>query len=188
MFSPETIEIWDQYVADWNYFASDYLHVTLDEEQKEALRVIQHNPKVAISSGTSRGKDYLMAVAAICFLYLTPEWDETGKMVSNTKVALTAPTGRQVKDIMRPEINRVFANSDPLPGWCTGNDIRTEFTEWFLTGFKADENKTEAWTGFHAANVFVGVTEATGLPQKIYDAIEGNLQGNSRLVIVLKPN
>jgi hypothetical protein len=188
MFSSEVIDLWDHYIADWNFFISDYLGIELDDEQQAAIHAIQHNPKVAIASGTSRGKDFVIACAAMCFLYLTPQWDENGRMLANTKVALTAPTGRQVKDIMRPEINRIFNNSPYLPGWLTGNDIRTDYPEWFLTGFKADEHNTEAWTGFHASNVFFGVTEATGLPQKVFDAIEGNLQGNSRLVIVFNPN
>jgi len=189
---PEYIEMFDNWIhhdRGWNMFARDYLGVNLDEEQDEALYTIRHNAKTAIASGTSRGKDYLMAVAAVCFLYLTPEFDENGKLIGNTKVALTAPTGRQVKDIMRPEIARIFNQSPYLPGYLSGNDIRfEEYEEWFLTGFKADDTNTEAWTGFHAANVFFGVTEATGLPQKVFDAIEGNLQGNSRLVLVFNPN
>lgn len=191
MFSAEVIDMFDTWVNDdrgWNMFARDYLGVNLDEEQDNALYMIRHNRKVAISSGTSRGKDYLMAVAAVCFMYLTPEFDSSGKMSGNTKVVLTAPTGRQVSDIMMPEISRVFNNSVYLPGYLTSNGITTPFEEWFLTAFKADDTKTEAWTGFHAANIFFGVTEATGLPQKVFDAIEGNLQGNSRFVIVFNPN
>lgn len=192
MFPDEVLDQFDTWInheRGWNMFARDYLGVTLDEEQDEALYAIRHHSKVSIASGTSRGKDYLIAVAACCFLYLTPEWDEKGKLVSNTKVALTGPTARQVKDIMRPEISRIFRGAPYLPGYLTGNDIRfEEYDEWFLTGFKADDTNTEAWAGFHAANVFFGVTEATGLPQKVYDAIEGNLQGNSRLVLVFNPN
>lgn len=191
MFSPDHIELFDTWVnheRGWNMFAREYLGVNLDAEQDEALFKIRHNRKVAISSGTSRGKDYLIAVAAICFLYLTPEFDEDGKMSANTKVVLTAPTGRQVVKIMMPEISRVFRESIALPGYITKQGINTPFEEWFLTAFKADDTNTEAWTGFHAANIFFGVTEATGISQKIFDAIEGNLQGNSRLVIVFNPN
>ncbi len=68
------------------------------------------------------------------------------------------------------------------------DDVRTGYEEWFLTGFKADDNATEAWSGFHAVNTMFVVTEATGLAEKTFDAIEGNLQGNSRLLIVFNPN
>lgn len=187
-FPKELIVKFELYINDWCYFARDYLRVNLDKEQEKALYEIQYSPKVAISSGTSRGKDYLMAVAALCFLYLTPRWDEKGKLVANTKVVLTGPTGRQVEKIIMPEISRVFRGSIYLPGYLMTTEIKLPYEEWYLTAFKADDQNTEAWTGFHAANVFFGVTEATGFAQKVFDAIEGNLQGNSRLVLVFNPN
>lgn len=190
MFSPEVIELFDGWVNDddgWNRFARDYLRVNLDPQQDEALYVIRHNPKVAIASGTSRGKDYLTATAAVCFMYLTPYFDDD-RLTGNTKVILSGPTARQVKMIMMAEVSRIFKNSLYLPGYLTDNAIKTPFNEWFLLGFKADDHTTEAWTGFHAANMFFGITEATGINQKVFDAIEGNLQGNSRLLIVFNPN
>lgn len=42
------------------------------------------------------------------FMYLTPRFNERGILVENTKVAMTAPTGRQVKNIMTPEIRRLI--------------------------------------------------------------------------------
>ena len=169
-------------------FARDVLKVNLDPEQEAVLDSFQVNPMTSVASGTSRGKDFVTAVCAICFLYLTPEWDDKGEMVGNTKVIMTAPTARQVENIMTPEISRIFRKVGFLPGRLTGNDIRTEYEEWFLTGFKADANNTEAWTGLHAVNIAFLVTEASGIPQLIWDAIEGNLQGNSRLLIVFNPN
>lgn len=190
MFEPKYIDLFDGWVNDpdgWNRFARDYLRVNLDTQQDEALFTIRHNPKTTIASGTSRGKDYLMAVAGCCFLYLTPYF-EGQKMTGNTKVVLTGPTDRQVKKIMIPEIARIFKGAIYLPGILTDSGIRTPFPEWYLLGFKADDKNTESWTGYHAANIFFGVTEASGMAQEVFDAIEGNLQGNSRLVLVFNPN
>jgi len=146
----------------------------------------------SVSSGTARGKDYVTAVACMCFMYLTPRFDKDGVLVDNTKVAMTAPRDAQVKNIMVPEISRLYQHAKrqgiELPGRLVGYDIRTGNKEWFLTGFKADSHTTEAWTGFHAVNTMFAVTEATGIPQLVWDAIEGNLQGNSRLLIVFNPN
>jgi hypothetical protein len=191
MFSPEVINMFDGWVNDadgWNRFARDYLRVRLDKQQDEALFTIRHNSKTTIASGTSRGKDYLVATAGICFMYLTPYWDDQGKLAGNTKVILTGPTDRQVKKIMMPEVARIFKGSIYLPGVLTDSGIKTPFDEWFLLGFKADDKNTEAWTGYHAANIFFGVTEATGIYEGVYNGIEGNLQGNSRLVLVFNPN
>lgn len=191
MFSPEAIQLFEGWVNDddgWNRFTRDYLNVKLDPQQDEVLHAVRHNPKVAVASGTSRGKDFLMACAGTCFFYLTPYFDESGKMTGNTKVILTGPTDRQVKKIMMPEVSRIFKGANYLPGYLTDSGIKTMFDEWYLMGFKADDKNTEAWTGYHAANILFGVTEASGMDQSVFDAIEGNLQGNSRLVLVFNPN
>lgn len=180
------------YVNDWCAFAADVFGIYLDPEQSAILKSVQENKKTSVRSGTGRGKDFIAAVAALCFFYLTPKWDSEGVMVENTKVALTAPTDRQIGNIMFPEISRLFNAAKKrgfaLPGRLVGYDIRTENEECFLTGFKADSTNTESWTGFHAANTMFVVTEASGMPELVFNAIEGNLQGNSRLLIVFNDN
>lgn len=173
---------------DWTLFCSDVLRANLDDEQKEIIRSVQHNPMTAVASGVARGKDYTAACAALCFMYLTPRWDESGKLVSNTKIAMTAPSKRQVTNIMTPEVRRLFRNAEILFGRLVADDIRTDYEEWFLTGFKADDTNTEVWSGFHASNVMFIITEASGISETIFNAIEGNLQGNSRLLLVFNPN
>lgn len=177
---------------DWNRFVRDALGVTLDREQQDILSSVQFNPRTSVASGTARGKDFVAACAALSFLYLTPRWNRRGELVDNTKVALTAPTERQVKNIMMPEIsslwNRAKSRGIQLTGRLNTSDIRMENDEWFLTGFKADENNHEAWSGFHAVNTMFVVTEASGISDDTFGAIEGNLQGNSRILLVFNPN
>lgn len=131
---------------DWCLFAKEVLHARLDEEQKAILRSVQHDKMVAVASGTARGKDYIAACAAICFLYLTPQFDKEGNLVKNTKIAMTAPTGRQVYNIMIPEIARLFKKAQFLPGRLLSDGIRTNYEEWYLTGFKSADDNTEAWS------------------------------------------
>lgn len=186
--SENEISLLKSWQSDWNKFARDVLKARLDREQQDILSSVQHNSLTAVASGTARGKDFVAACAALCFLYLTPKFNAKGELIENTKVAMTAPTSRQVSNIMTPEIRRLFRNAKFLPGRLVADDIRTGYEEWFLTGFKADDNATEAWSGFHAVNTMFVVTEATGLAEKTFDAIEGNLQGNSRMLIVFNPN
>lgn len=178
--------------ADWNKFVREALGVNLDKEQQAILSSVQHNPRTSVSSGTARGKDFVAACAAVSCLYLTPIWNRRGELVENTKVALTAPTDRQVKNIMLPEVSRLFNRAKRrgiiLPGRLNSYDIRTDNDEWFLTGFKADEHNHEAWSGFHAAHTMFVVTEASGIAEDIFNAIEGNLQGDSRILLVFNPN
>ncbi len=172
---------------DWNKFAHEALKANLDKEQRAIIEAVQHERRVAVASGTARGKDYVTACACLCFMYLTPKWGK-GKLVENTKIAMTAPTDRQVKNIMVPEIRRLYRNAGFLPGRLVGYDIRTEYEEWYLTGFKAGDDNTEAWSGFHAVNTMFAITEASGISEATYNAIEGNLQGNSRMILVFNPN
>lgn len=174
--------------SDWCLFAKECLKVTLDIEQQKILRAVQNERMVSVCSGTARGKDFISAVAAVCFMYLTPKFNKSGELIENTKIALTAPTDRQVGNIMYPEVMRLWKRAKVLPGRPVSYDIRTDYNEWFLTGFKASKDNREAWTGFHAVNTMFVVTEASGMADQIFGDIEGNLQGNSRLVIVFNPN
>ena len=180
--------IFDRWRNDWCLFAKQVLHAKLDNEQKAILRAVQHNKMVAVASGTARGKDYITAVACLCFMYLTPRWNKNKELIKNTKIAMTAPTGRQVTNIMIPEISRLFRNAKILEGRLLSDGIRTNNAEWFLTGFKASDDDTESWSGFHTVNTMFAVTEASGISETTFNAIEGNLQGNSRLLLVFNPN
>lgn len=182
------VDIYNSWRQDWNKYIREVLKVSLDKEQQKIVESVQLNKMVSVCSGTARGKDYVTAAIVLCFMYLTPEFDKSGELIKNTKVALTAPTDRQIKNIMYPEVKRMWKRAQVLPGTCTGYDIRTPYEEWFLTGFKADEHNHEAWSGFHAANTMFAITEASGIAETIYEAIEGNLQGNSRLLLVFNPN
>lgn len=188
MSDEKFISKFKEWQQDWNKFVFDVLKARLDKEQQAIITSVQNNPMTAVASGTARGKDFVSACASLCFLYLTPKFDKNGNLIENTKVAMTAPTGRQVTNIMIPEISRLFRNAKILPGNLYASGVRTEFKEWFLTGFKAGDDNTEAWSGFHATNTMFVVTEASGISEVTFNAIEGNLQGNSRLLIVFNPN
>ena len=125
--------------ADWNSFVYDAMGARLDREQKAIIESIQHEKMVSVASGTSRGKDFVAACASLCFLFLTPKFRD-GMLVENTKIAMTAPTERQVHNIMTPEVRRLYRKmTSKFPflniGRMVANDIRTDYEEWFLTGF-----------------------------------------------------
>jgi hypothetical protein len=179
------------YMDDWNLFVHEVLGVNLDDEQKAIVKSCQFNKMTTVMSGTARGKDVCAACVAICFLYLTPRF-KNGRLSKGTKVICTAPTDRQIRNIMVPEFTKLILNARRngvhLPGRLTGYDIRTDEKEWFLTGFRADPNNHEAWSGLHSPNIMFIVTEASGIPESVFTAIEGNLQGNSRILLVANPN
>ena len=189
MSEVEAIRQWSE---DWNLFIKEVLGVTLDKEQQAIVTSVQHNSRTSVVSGTARGKDFVAACIAISFLYLTPLWNSKGELEENTKVILSAPSDMQVRNIMMAEISRLWAKAKnrgfDLPGTLNTMDIRTNDKEWYLLGFKSDDTSVERWTGFHAANILFVITEATGISETIFESIEGNLQGNSRILLVFNYN
>jgi hypothetical protein len=169
-----------EYENRWVDFASEVLGVNLDADQKEILESVQNNRRVSVRSGHSRGKDYVAAVASLCFLYTKYP----------SKVISTAPTGRQVTSIMMTEIAKIWKNAKTdLGGELLSGKIKFgDDPDWFVEGFKAGDKATEAWTGYHSPNLMVVVTEASGIEDETFDAIEGLLTGNSKLLIIFNPN
>jgi hypothetical protein len=156
------------------------LRVTLDREQEDCLYSIQRHRRVSIRSGNARGKDFVAAVAAICFLTL----------YYPSKVIETAPTQRQAVGIMMSEIRSIY-NRSAIP---LGGDLQTERIMFpndpdphYLMAFKAGDKEAEPWSGFHSPNLMVVVSEATGMSDEVFDAIEGILQANSKLVLCFNP-
>ncbi len=165
--------------SDWNKFARDVLGVRLDRRQRRILETIQVSRRTSVRSGHAAGKDYVAAVASLCFLYLNIP----------SKVINTAPTDRQVINIMMSEIARIYRNAKVnLGGELWTHKITFKDPAWFLLGFKTKDKKPEDWTGFHSPNLMVVITEASGIDQVTFDAIEGILTGNSRLVLIFNPN
>lgn len=166
---------------DWRQYAKQALGVRLDPDQNAILHAIQHNRRVTVRSGNARGKDFVSAVASTCFLTLNYP----------AKVICTAPTGRQVTAIMMAEISTLYKRASrfiDLGGEVQASMIKFKDENHYLIGFKAGDKATENWSGFHSPNIMVVVTEASGVDDVTFNAIEGVLQGNSRFLIVFNPN
>lgn len=172
------------YQGNWNRFAKEILNVSLDDRQKEILKAVQENRRVSVRSCNAAGKDYVAAVASLCFLLLNKP----------SRVINTAPTGRQVHSIMMAEIARIVRNANIDLGLEVLSDKIKVYiedtlqTEWYLLAFKASDKATESWTGFHSPNMMVVVSEASGIAQETYNSIESILTGNSKLLLVFNPN
>ncbi len=171
--------LFQHYQQDWNAFVREILGVRLDRQQRRIISALQHGRRVSVRSGHARGKDFTAAVASLCFLYLHYP----------SKVINTAPTQRQVTSIMMTEIGRLHKNAlVPLGGRVTATRIKFDGEpNWFLEGFKAGDKAVESWTGYHSPNILVVVTEASGLAEETFEAIEGLLTGDSRLLLIFNP-
>jgi hypothetical protein len=168
-----------KYENDWNAFALDVLGVHLDNDQKCILESIQNNKRITVRSSNARGKDYVAAVASLCFIYTKYP----------AKVINTAPTGRQVVSVMMSEIGKLHANA---PNALGGDVLSTRISfeghkDHFLEGFKSADKDTEAWQGYHSQNLMLVITEASGISDETFHSIEGILTGDSKLVLIGNP-
>lgn len=168
-----------RYKNNWPLCAKEVFGLYLDDEQKECLWSIQNYNRISIRSGNARGKDFVAAVASLCFLYLN----------NPSKVIETAPTGRQVISIIMAEVKKIHARSRiPLGGELLSDMIKfTDDPTHYLMAFKSGEKEAEPWSGFHSPNLMVVVTEASGIEDTVFTAMESILTGNSKLVLCFNP-
>lgn len=156
-------------------FFTDALGVTtLEEYQKEILRAVAANDRVAIAACHDVGKSFTFARVVPWFLSCFP----------GSKIITTAPTYNQVKNILWSEIRAAHARARiPLGGtlnqteWQMGKD-----GDWFAIGFSPQKSAggtidgqgtPSSFQGFHAPYVLILFDEATGIPPVVWSMAEG---------------
>jgi hypothetical protein len=130
---------------------------------------IANGPRVSVRSGQGVGKTGLEAVVALWFLSCFPF----------PKVICTAPTRQQLHDVLWAEISKWQAKSLILKRilkWTKTKIYMRNYEErWFATARTA--TKPENMQGFHEDHMLFIVDEASGVEDKIMEAILGTLSG-----------
>lgn len=109
------------------------------------------------------GNTWLAARIALWFLYNH----------SPCRVLTTAPTGRQVRDLLWAELRTAHRKSRVKLG---GEPLTLKLnlsTSRFAVGFSTEENNIDMFTGYHASNQLIIFDQAGGLPKMFWDATEG---------------
>ncbi len=152
-------------LTDHSFFIEDVLGAGLWEKQLEIVRALQDHDDVAVRSCHAIGKSFTSARLALAFLYAWPE----------SLVWTTAPTGRQVYNILWREIRAAHAASlTPLGGQLL--KTRLELSPlWYAFGFATDAG--EQFQGMHAksGHILGIVDEASGMDDTLMEASEGTL-------------
>ena len=106
---------------------------------------------------------FISACLALWFLY----------NFKPAKVISTAPTFRQVRDLLWSEIRNMHNRSlMPLGGECLQLSLKLN-DEQFAIGFSTDANNIDMFTGYHSPNQLVIFDQAAGLPPMFWEAAEG---------------
>jgi hypothetical protein len=172
----EPDETWRQWVAEVEpyrhcpvEYCKEYLNVTLTPAQEEIARLLVQPPyKVLVRAGHNVGKSFLAA----CVVNWWFDCHYPGVCLT------TAPTDRQVKDILWKEVRAVRkkalgAPGDVFPG---PKACRMEKgPEHFAHGFTARDG--DRFQGQHAEAVLIVFDEAEGVAPIFWEAAEAMIGG-----------
>jgi hypothetical protein len=149
---------------------------TLWEKQREIMHSVRDNARTAVRSSNGVGKTFTTANTVTWFLTTHP----------NSVVVSTAPTSRQVKELLWQEINNIHANSKyPLGGRCL-NVSWTLGAKWFAIGMSTDD--PNRFQGFHADHILGVIDEAAGVEPPIWEGMDAILTSQgARLLVIGNP-
>lgn len=158
-------------------FIEDAFKSKLWSMQEEITRAVFKYPTVAVKTCNAAGKSFIAARIALAFLLLKP----------GSIVITTAPTWRQVKDVLWREIRTAMAASPYKLTEAKANQVGIELAaDWFAVGLST--NGAEKFFGYHADNILVIVDEASGVEEDIFtgvDAVTPNL--NAHVLMIGNP-
>ena len=105
----------------------------------------------------------------------------------NAVVITTAPSERQVREILWRELRRLYMPlRDIIGGKLTRTRLEISPTR-YAYGFST--NTEDRFQGFHSGNILVIVDEASGVDEFIYNAIDGvTTANNSKLLLIGNPH
>ena len=163
--SPEDAILLSQAIPSWvkdpKLFCEQALLFTPDEWQRDILNDL-NTPginRITIKSGQGVGKTGTVACCALWFLFSH----------ENSRVVATAPTMRQLNDVLWPEISKWMGNSPILTRlmkWTkTYVYVKGAESRWFAVARTA--TKPENMQGFHEEHMLFIVDEASGVDEQI---------------------
>lgn len=180
-----TEEMLEIYRAEPERFAREVLGSRWWDAQAEIARLLSQHRRVAVKAANGVGKTYLAADIVLWFLYCHRP----------SVVLTTAPTWRQVESLLWEEIHKRFRRTNALAEMEPGRialegtllQTRLKIAEGhFAMGLSTDE--PVRFQGFHAENLLIILDEACGVPEEIWDAVEGICVGsNNRVLAISNP-
>jgi len=146
------------------------------EKQQEIVQALITHDRVAVPAAFGVGKTFLAG-------RIVPYWLNTRP---KSIIVTTAPTARQVKDLLWAEIKDAYQTTKmPLGGEVLTTDIRTGHAKWYATGFATNEEHTDKFTGYHSPHMLVVFDQACGIHKMIWAGAEGLLTSSGGKWLVL---
>lgn len=167
------IDYWLEHPED---FYTDALGTKAWPAQVDVLKAVFKYREVAVASCHATGKSYNAARIAAAFLVTHP----------GSIVVTTAPTWRQVKNVLWRYINAAYEQAKIPMG---GSITKTEWefgADWYAIGIST--NDPDSFQGFHADHVLVIVDEAAGIDEPIFEGVRAiTTNENSHILYIGNP-
>src|SRR5215472_73375 len=151
-------------------FVTEALGATPEPWQAEALREIAGHDRVAIRSGHGVGKSAMLAWLILWWLLTR----------APARVAATAPTAHQLRDVLWGEIGKWHRRlKQPFRDWLQVQAERVTLASApdlsFAVARTARKEEPEAFQGHHSEHMLFIVDEASGVPNIIFEVGEGSM-------------
>lgn len=164
-------------------FVKECIKAIPTEQQIEFLLNVQKEKRVSIRSGHGTGKDAAVSWVILWFMTTRPF----------AKVACTAPTNRQLRDILISELSKWLRQSTVADDFIVHKDIifqKENSKEWWVRFISPSvrstkEEQAETLAGLHAEHLLIVVDEASGVPDPTYIPLEGALTQQDNKVILI---
>ncbi|MFA5252349.1 MAG: hypothetical protein WC454_07180 [Phycisphaerae bacterium] len=167
-------------------FVKECLNVTPTEQQIELLsgsRSIALHKRTSVRSGHGPGKSAVAAWLILWFLVTRPY----------AKVVCTAPTNRQLTDILLSELSKWLRTSLVADEFRVFRDaVRSKEAEkeWWVRFISpsvrsSKEEQAETLAGLHGEHILVVCDEASGIPDPVFIPLEGILTKEDNKVLTI---
>ena len=174
-------EFIEAYSHDPVRFVQEMLGATPFDYQSEFLMAIASGErKMSVRSGHGSGKSTTASWAMLWYLLLRYP----------CKVVVTAPTSGQLFDAMFAELKRWIGElPKELQELLNVKSDRVELVaapaEAFISLRTARAETPEALAGVHSENVLLVIDEASGVPEKVFEAAAGSMSGHNATTLML---
>lgn len=165
--------------------AEEVFGLTVWSRQREILSAARAHERVTVRSGHKVSKSTSAAVLAWWFTFDPAERPKA-------RAILSAPTGRQVSEIVWREIVDLHARATrrgyrlPAPGKRPGTGAR-----WGdgreIVGFTISDGEPEAIAGFSGGHLLFILDEASGIDDRVFEALDGNSAAGARFFLISNP-
>lgn len=177
-------ELYKKFIRKYRKKPVKFIHEVLGvkyltDEQKAIVESVWAHKYTGVKAAHNVGKTFIEA--CIVLLYMN--------LYSNAIVITTAPTARQVKDLLWAEINRLFAK---CKGELFGEMKMMSYTigpKWYASGIATEAGKEEQsavkFQGYHSGRVLVVLDEAVGIHPSIWEAVDGIASSEKSKVLAM---